>query len=514
MRAKRWRWLLLIWLCFTGGIVSAREIFQGDTCTIAADEVITGNVFVLCEELSIAGRIEGNLIGAALRGTITGQVEGSVYLAGGHVLLAGTIQREFHYAGLILWVQSEIPGNLPFAQPSGTAPKLHGSLLSFALSTRLSDTAQVEGGVISAGYQVILQGTVGGEVNFWGSGLTIDGQVGGSVYASVGDPGSDGAQIETLLLPFGFEPNLQSPGMTVTERGWIGGVLDYLGPVQGRFPDTWEVPTIFNSTAAAPLPTPESPESLGVYASNFFYEATILLTTGLLALAVVPEMFRAPLTTMRTRPVSSISVGMLAFILSFPIVLIMVMLSLALLVVLQLLRLSGVAVVLASILALVNAGGAGIFYFTAIFVARALGAFAFGRFVVRMTGNYRTNLGTLMITMVVGALLLALLISLPALGWVVNAAALFLGLGAILTAILERLQTIRETAPAPGSTWQTLSAAVVPQPPLSPPQPTPDAALPAPTEPATDETVSPLTLMPPGMTNLPDGFDLNFFDEQ
>ncbi len=513
MQWIRWRWLLLICLLFIGGVVSAREIFQGDACFVAADEVIMGNVFVLCEELIIAGRIEGNVIGAALRGTLTGQIDGSVYLVGGQVVLSAQVEREVHFAGLMLWLQTAIPDTFPAAMDSTTTPKIGGSVLSFSLSTRLADEADIGGGLIGVGYQVIVRGRVAGEINFWGSGLTIDGQVGGNVYASVGDPASDGTQIETLLLPFGFEPDLQPPGMTITERGTVQKTLEYSGPVAGQFPQDWQIPTIFNSTANVPLPTAESPETLVVYANNFFYEATILLTAGLLGLIVLPEIFHIPLSTMRHQVVSSVSVGMLAFIISFPIVLMMGVLSLAVLVVLQLLGLSGIAVVLGSLLALMNFGGAGIFYFVAIFVARALVAFAMGRLLLRLFrfSNRAPRRGLL--SMVVGGLLLALLISLPVVGWVFNAGALFWGLGSILTTILGRLRTIRETVPAASSTWQTLSAAVVPLPSLTPTPPVNDALLPAQAEPATPVSVSPLALMPPGMTDLPEGFDPDFFDE-
>jgi hypothetical protein len=508
------RGLLLLCLCLTGGLVSAREIFQGNACTIGAEEIVVGNVFVLCEELLIAGRIEGNLIGGALRATITGQIDGSVYLVGGQVLMAGHIQREMHFAGLMLWLQTEIPDTLPMPPAVSVAPTIGGSVLSFSLTTRLSETVDIGGGLIGVGYQVIVRGRVEGEVNFWGSGLTIDGSVGGKVYASVGDPASDGAQIETLLIPFGFEPDLLAPGMTVTARGTIAGTLDYVGPVAGQFPADWDIPTTFTSTANVPLPTPQSPETFAVYISNFWYEALILLTAGLLGLFVLPEIFRTPLSAMRQQAVASVSVGMLAFILSFPIVLMMAVLSLAVLVVLQLLGLSSVAVVLGSLLALINFSSAGIFYFVAIFGARALVAFAIGRFVLRLFRTGRPNTRSVLLSMLVGALLLALLISLPLIGWVFNAAALFLGLGSILTTILKRLQTIRETVPTAGSTWQTLSAAVVPLPAVMSVSPVADALLPTHAEPDAPKPPPPLALMPPGMTNLPEGFDPQFFDER
>ncbi len=49
-------------------IASAREILQGDTCTIAADTTITGDVFVACQQLIVdglltdVGRVQNNFV--------------------------------------------------------------------------------------------------------------------------------------------------------------------------------------------------------------------------------------------------------------------------------------------------------------------------------------------------------------------------------------------------------------------------------------------------------------------
>lgn len=45
----------------------------------------------------------------------------------------------------------------------------------------------IPGNIAAAGYQLVLNGDVGGEVNFWGSGLAINAAVGGDVDAVVGD---------------------------------------------------------------------------------------------------------------------------------------------------------------------------------------------------------------------------------------------------------------------------------------------------------------------------------------
>jgi hypothetical protein len=102
-------------------------------------------------------------------------------------------------------------------------------------------------------------------------------------------------------------------------------------------------------------------------------------------------------------------------------------------------------------------------------------------------------------------LLLALVSSLPLIGWVFNAGALFLGLGAILTMFLERVRTLRETLPTtPPLAYESVATAPSATEILLPP---PSATVPATTD---------VPALPPlggtGTDNLPEGFDWRFFD--
>jgi hypothetical protein len=85
------------------------------------------------------------------------------------------------------------------------------------------------------------------------------------------------------------------------------------------------------------------------------------------------------------------------------------------------------------------------------------------------------------IAVLLGIALLALLAALPVIGWLINALAAFLGLGAILTLILRQLEKARQRADAP----------------QTPPS---DAPLQIPPPMVEDH------LLGPGMDNLPDGF--------
>src|SRR6185295_13157696 len=77
----------------------AHDVLQGDQCTIAADEHIEGNVFVLCRTLTVSGEIDGDLFGGASTILIDGTVNGSVYLVSGQLEITGKIGKDVHFAG-------------------------------------------------------------------------------------------------------------------------------------------------------------------------------------------------------------------------------------------------------------------------------------------------------------------------------------------------------------------------------------------------------------------------------
>ena len=84
------------------GSAGAREFLQGNRCTVAPEETITGTLFVLCENLVIEGVVEGDVVGAAWRAQISGRVTGNAYLVAGETTIRGTIERSLHYVGVVL----------------------------------------------------------------------------------------------------------------------------------------------------------------------------------------------------------------------------------------------------------------------------------------------------------------------------------------------------------------------------------------------------------------------------
>jgi cytoskeletal protein CcmA (bactofilin family) len=439
MRIGRTRIWLTLLIVLSVTTVSARQFFQAEQCTIAADETVVGTVFVLCQNLVIDGVVDGNLFGAATNTVINGQVTDGVYLLGSQFDLYGSLGDDLHFIGAVLNIH-----------PEATFENSIVDLFSLTMSTKLQTESELPGSIVAAGYQLLVHGDVGGEINFWGSALELDGSIGGDVIADVGDAGdTEGtAQLETLFIPFPAEIDLVNPGLRIRSSSEISGNLRYRAPARGLELGSVEGEVYFQPMISQPQIDISDEESLRrgfrQYIGTSLREFITLAVVGAVGLLFAPSLTQAPIRNLRRRPLTSLGVGTLAFILSFPVVVIAVIISVMVIFVLSLLQVGNLTIAGLVVLLLFDVGGASLFYFVAIFVARSIFCLAIGRRLVRFIFEDDGSMRFLYVGLAAGSLLVALLVSLPYIGWLLNAITLFLGLGAIINLVQAELRTIRE----------------------------------------------------------------------
>lgn len=438
---RRFRKSLVFTLIFlTAVTVSARQYLQADHCVIDAEETIVGTLFVFCQNLVIDGVLNGNLIGAATNTIINGEITNGVYLIGSQLDLLGIVNQDIHYIGLVLNIHD-----------SATFSDRAADIFSLTMSTELEPGVQLPGSIVALGYQLLLGGSVGGEVNFWGSALEINGIVTHDVTADVGDSlETEGtAQLETLFIPLPVDLELVNPGLRITANSEIGGSLRYRAPSSGIIAGQVLGETYFEPVVIQAQIDIKDEESLRLglrqYAIAVLREFMTLLVVGAFGLTFTPGLTQSPIRNLRRRPLTSLGVGTLTFILSFPVVVIAVVVSVFAVFVLSLLQAGNLTLAALVVVLLVNIGGASLFYFVAIFVARSVVCLAFGRGVIHFIFEDDNSMRYLYVSLTGGALFISMLVSLPVVGWILNALTLFIGLGAIVTLIQAQLRTIRET---------------------------------------------------------------------
>ncbi|MBI1282278.1 MAG: hypothetical protein GC179_29400 [Anaerolineaceae bacterium] len=473
-----------ILLLFGRGEAWARTIRQGDQCLVDTSEVIQGNLFALCRTLQIKGTVNGDVLGAATEAKISGKITGDVYLLAGQLEISGEVGQDVNFGGAVLRL-------LPTAKLDSTT----SDLMSLSLSTRVDAGTQIPGNVTSAGYQLVVNGDVAGEVSFWGSALEINSSVASDVDAVVGDSQSTGvSQVQTLIVPFGWDVELINPGLTIGDKGVVNGHLKYSAVAPGTVSGQVKGDMVFTQVAAQPdltqIMQSDNGDTVQLLVGATIHEFAILVLIGLIGMVFLPRQFQVPLRTLQSRTLPSAGMGLLAFIVSFPITIVVLILIVLLLIVpLIILQLDGLFVFLFSGTILGTWGGAAsVFYFTAIFISRVIVALFIGRGIVRAAIGDDGSQRIAFISLVVGVLLLSILVSLPVIGIIVSAITAFMGLGSILIVVNNQLRTMREEVPSSALRMKAIS-------------PSQRSAARQFAPPMLEEGSG------PGMDNLPEGFD-------
>jgi hypothetical protein len=448
----------------------AADIVQGDECLIEAGAVIEGDLLVLCRALRIDGTIRGDLIGAATTMILNGAVQGSVYALAGRADIYGSIGRDLH----MIAASTAIHDSSQWLDARST-------VYSVSLNTDI-DAASIPGGVSALGYQLITSGTIGGDLRFIGTALDLSGGVSGQVDAVVGGEVSDAVR---LLLPLIIDRDPLRPGLRVRANIEIGGILTYAAPEEGDFAVDLGDKVVFNRIAPQPeiviVDNEDAARQLLSYLSQAARELALLLAVGALLLALFPRLLSSWVDETRTRVPRTVLVGTGGFLIALPVWVLIGAVGIALGGGLSLIGLTAFGISTALLTFILAVGGTSAFYFTAAFAARAVACLVIGALLLsRSSGRgVRFDARRTWLQLLVGAVTVALLVSLPIVGWIINLLTVFLGVGALISAFSERRRPVLIYYPPPVMPVDTEAA-------------------PPPIEDLTS---------PPGMDDLPPGFN-------
>jgi hypothetical protein len=461
---RRWLIVVLIALGMTGGAVSAAVLQQADPCTVAADEVVEGNLFALCQQLTVEGRVTGDIVGVVLGADLNGRIDGSVYLLGGRVNLRGRVGQDVHFAGPVIYLR-------PGAELAGEQSDIY----SVALTTRVE--TPVPGNVSAAGYELYIGAPVQGNVYFSGTSLTINAVIEGNVEASVGSSTDTTQQLRSVAQWFESGLALGSPGLTITEFGVINGDLNYSSPeiaaIDGRVIGALN----FVRTATQPTLDPDADlgTTLGRYLEAVLRDFIATLIVGLLFVAFVPRAIVPPVQIMYWKIFPSFAVGLFTFVLAFPAFLLAAIVGVGVVFLISLLGFADFTFTAAFVITLSIVAIAALFFITAVLVSRVVVSTAIGRPLLRRFGQPMNGRLELLVSLLIGALITAALSAAPVIGILFTAIFTFVGLGAIALALQASRRSREEPAARPAPV-----AAAAPPPLLLP--------------------------RGPGTDNLPDGF--------
>jgi cytoskeletal protein CcmA (bactofilin family) len=314
-------------------------------------------------------------------------------------------------------------------------------------SSSVTINGLVQGDVVAGAGQLIVNGEVDGDVRVGAGRITLTGSVGEDLLAGAGqiDVAADGSVGEDLIFGAG----------DVTMRGVVAGsVYGSATTYSSRNGSVGGSENVTLDTGFEPS-EPALSEPVRIAADALRQLLTVVLF-GAVGLWLVPGALRASESALRRRPLASVGMGigiLVGYIIQFiAVILLMILVGVALGSV-SLDGLAGIAIwagivdLMISTLALVVA---------ASFVVDAVVGLALAQLVARGWAQSRWQE---LFLLVVGALIVVAVTSLPEIGGIVKLCVIVLGLGAMTVAAAEAWQ--RRHPPAAPS-WGAQAAAPTP----------------------------------------------------
>jgi cytoskeletal protein CcmA (bactofilin family) len=389
----------------------AQEERSGTIVTIAHDEVIDDDLYVTADSVLIDGTITGDLITFSSQTTINGTVEGDVLAIGQYLTVNGEVGGSVRAVNMITTLN----------------PTAHLGKDLFVSGYGLNTEAGsvVEGDVRFFGGQGTLNGDVGGNVIVSGGGVTINGSVDGDVTTNVG--------AETNAPPMDFMQFIPgAPAMPPMTGGvQFGDGAEVAGDINITAPETANLDAVRarfpNANVETTAVTQAEPENPWIH---LITRLVSLLLVGALVAWFKPDSVAELSGFIQSKPLPSLGWGALVYFL-FPIF--MLLLGGAFLLLggffgllsLDLIR-NGIFLVglMAAVVIMV------VFVLILTFVTKIAAGYLVGRWIFNKT---KPALNEKVIwPVLLGLVIVAVLISLPYLGSLLNLLIAVFGLGAAI----------------------------------------------------------------------------------
>ncbi len=399
----------------------AFEARTGEDVVIAAGEVIEDDLYVSAATFTLDGTVKGDLAVAAQTITINGTVEGDLMAAGQAVIINGTVMDDVRISGATLFV--------------GEGASIGDDLLSAGYSLETRSGSAVGGSLAFAGGQALLAGDVSHNVFAATGGLELRGKVGGNVKAEVGEAQAAGGPPPSMFMPpTGVAMPTVNPGLTIDPAARIGGNLEYTQTKDLSIPGgvvTGRVTRIEPQLSPEEMAVEQKPliQKVGDWFLNLIRTILTLFLLGLLLGWLFPRFVKKAGEKLQAKPWHSLGWGVVSYAALFFAILVVfiVMIMLALFFgFLTLGKLTGLSIWLGllTIVLLIFA-----FVLAAGFVVKIIASDLVGKLVLNAA---KPGLGEHKVwPLLVGVVIIAILISLPFVGWLFKAVTIFFGLGAL-----------------------------------------------------------------------------------
>ncbi|MBN8580925.1 MAG: polymer-forming cytoskeletal protein [Anaerolineae bacterium] len=391
----------------------------GDVIVIEAGEVIEDDLYVSAGDFTLDGTVKGDLVVVGELIVINGTVEGDLIAAANTIVIEGTVLDDVRIAGAALQL--------------GENAVIGGDVIAAGASMEAKPGSSISNDMIYAGAQALLEGSIGRNLLVGAGGLELNGEVAGDATIEVGDVEEAGPSPSTYITDTRIAVPNVAPGLVIAEGAKIKGSFTYTqsqdinipaGTVEGKV--TRNEPVVNADVEIAP---PTTGELAASWIFDLFRTIATLLLFGFLLAWLAPAFIKGLSEKLQTQPVPSFGWGVVAYAAFFFTLLLIVVAMIVGGILFGIISLGGVTatiiwVGILAIFALIVA-----FVLFTGFGAQALAAWISGKWLL---GRFNPALAEHRFwPLLLGAVLVGLLVSLPGLGWLFGFLIMLFGLGAL-----------------------------------------------------------------------------------
>ena len=283
-----------------GSSAWAATMRSGNRVVVPATETFDDDLYASAGEITIDGTVEGDVYVAAQRVVINGPVKGDVVAMAQVVVINAPIEDDVHALAQVVRL--------------GKDARVGGDLVCAEYSLQAESGSLIRRDMMTAGYQVLLEGQIWGGVRAACVALELDGSVGGDVIAQVGDEQDDEGPPPTAFMP---QAEVQMPtvpvGLTLGDKASVGGKLTYTSKARADIAPGAKV----GGATVHRLPKPEKDEreaapTVVSWGLDQIRRLVALLLVGLLIVWLLPGWANDVGEKIRSKTLPSLGWGVVA----------------------------------------------------------------------------------------------------------------------------------------------------------------------------------------------------------
>ncbi len=356
---------------------------SGDSVYIAKDEVVSSTLFAAGSSITVDGKVQGDVICAGQSIVINGLIDGDVLCAGQTITVNGTVNGSVRGAGNTITIAGKVARNVTVA----------GAAIIIA------PTAQVGWDLLFAGATTEMRGVIKRDMEGAGANVTLAGTVGRNAELWVDEQSRKNE----------MNKDKQSSALTVTSDAAVVGSLTYTSRQEANIDSKANIKG--GVTKHEPMISKEHNTRNAAAGWIWFKIISILsaVIVGLILISWLNRPLRGVMHMALKKPGASIGWGIIVFILT-PIIALILMVTVI-----------GIPV------ALMLCGA----WLAVLYLGKLVIAIALGKMLLNRKPEAALNEPALLWPMVLGIVVACLIFSIPILGWVLSLVATVWGAGAI-----------------------------------------------------------------------------------